>query len=457
MKGYFLGAKKKKDGMLACFRQPNGKLLFGFYDDWKPEEYIITSGIALGKNLRKLEELELQPEPTGMKYGKHTKIAGKELAVLKVHLQDFTQKNSLWKNLKDLEKKRHLEDIFAVYPDSGNGLSYEVRFCQDMGLVWQSEYDIDSGGTDGFTPDGTPIHHINSLEPTGKENKNVGMMSFDIETNVKNGDIVLLSLYTEKNNREKAWVYAQVPPRWHGKEDEFSEKFLQLGESSPEVVPCSSNRDLVEKFSKKLEKDLNEWCDVLVGYNNKYFDQVKIYETAKKEGTEFKGKGGYKFNPIPTANTGVTFFGFTYNMDVYLFVNKGRIGKLGGRGRLKDVEKSFGISEREGEIRGIDTWKLYENPELYKNEILHNLYDVRSTYIIAEKTLEDARKIIRKIKVPPDYVERRPDREIEGLKFNQWCLNHGIVPGMFNPYSARKFKEKAFTQKLLRVVKNEDT
>jgi|GEM_PF-1711336 len=60
------------------------------------------------------------------------------------------------------------------------------------------------------------------------------------------------------------------------------------------------------------------------------------------------------------------------------------------------------------------------------------------------------------LNVPPDFIERRPNRELECVKYNSWCLKNGIVPGMYNPFSAERFKKKSFTQNNLRFVRNEN-
>jgi len=389
-KGYFLGATREKDDMLLCFRDSHkGEIFFGRYDGWKPKEYIITSVQKSVSNVNKLKKyFDLDAEISDKRYGKYTKIKGKPLSVIEVRLNDFREKNLFWKKINE----SGLEDLFAIYPDTENSRSYEFGFYQDMKMVWQVEYEMEEEQAEKTAPDGSPIYQTKKIEPTGEINKKIGIITYDIESNVKNWDIVLLSSVTSvPGEKEEKNVYVHVPPNWSERKEEFGEKFIRNDEELYEkyspfnLLLCSTNEEILKKFSGQLSQDLRQ-CDVLSGFNVKDYDQSEIYRVMKSSDVSFKGKGGYKLTLRPVANTGFTFSGpGLWNLDDFYFVNKGRLEKLKtSRKRLRDVERRLGFPQREGEISGLSTWRLYDQPELYTKEMRHNLNDIMRTKKITE-------------------------------------------------------------------------
>jgi hypothetical protein len=303
-------------------------------------------------------------------------------------------------------------------------------------MLWQGKYDVSLGGQISSTPDGSPIYDINHRLYTGKINKNIGIIGFDIETDVKDWRTATFSIAGWKPTPDsdahgsrilRCYIYAD------DKTDakEFKRKYIDENEKYAEdvkkygiaktVVCCEDLRSMYRKIGQDLQRDFTDWCDVLAGYNNKSYDQEEIHremttlnedwknqwECQKEElvGLAFptigkvefaqlknmeirwKEKGGYNVQFKPTEVGVELLMPFTWNHDIYRDVNKKRILEIQMMPkRLGNIETLLGLEpERETELRGLQIWRVFEDPNEYPGAIIHNMNDVISTLKIAKK------------------------------------------------------------------------
>ena len=450
-KGYFLGADAglEKDKLLLCFRDTTTReLRFGFYENWHPREYIVTydnlihdlraqiyHGIITqrkGKSHRiKFTE---PPQISGRKYGKFPNDKA-----LEVKLLDYRDRNCLCKAAREEFGK-----TLNAYPDGYIQRSYEEAFYEEEGneMLWNHEYEVDVKGISEKTPNRNDIYHFTSIDATGNMNKNIGILAYDLETDVKR--------WVTTSNSYAAWVpkpnsdegelihkvFIYPPKTWRGSAEEFKAKFIDKIENEAvardakkwdlsEITVCSPDR---REFLKAIGKDyadaVENWCDVISGYNTRSYDQSELNREIKKQNRlwreywesyeqnlmiagamkerEFSrlnkmeikwfGKGGYpaRFRRVAADDTTLLSSPFTLNLDVYKVMQRGMGFPLPiMHRRLEDFEKLYGqYKERDSELEGLHIWKLHDNPELMPGVLIHNLNDVDSTLYFARKIVD---------------------------------------------------------------------
>ncbi|MEM5804402.1 MAG: hypothetical protein QXU82_00930 [Candidatus Aenigmatarchaeota archaeon] len=453
-KGYFLGvAEESKDRVTLCFRDSaTGRLHFGSYSGWHPAEIVIAnqneadyyqrllvSGLA-----RKNGDSIIFKEPPKIMdaaYGKDTERPYWKNGVMQyfrtsnigisVVLENHSDRNALLNEIR--ERKVSKKSFVSVIPDGVDKRSLEEAFYEDEEMIWQGEYDVSSGEQIGSTPDGSPIMDIISKEYTGKKNRNIGIMAFDIESDVKDWRTATFSMAgwvptpgsgTHGKSVLRCYIYADEKTdakefkKRHIDENEKYAGDVERFDLKKTVICCEDIRDMYRRIGKDLQKDFTEWCDVFAGYNNKSYDQREMYrETAtinedwkiswesqkeelaasslgkaefvrlKSMEIRWKEKGGYDISFRPTEFGVELVMPFTWNHDIYREVNKKRILELQMMPkRLGNIEALLGLEpERETELRGLQIWKVFEDADEYPGAIIHNRNDVISTNKIAKK------------------------------------------------------------------------
>ncbi|MEM5814345.1 MAG: hypothetical protein QXD77_00835, partial [Candidatus Aenigmatarchaeota archaeon] len=423
-----------------CFRDTETReLRFGFYDRWKPKEYIMLPEHALKDVKAKLWEgvlLETKNKTRRIRFegnpkeSERTYVKQPELKALEVVLKDYRDRNALVDAID-----QHHEKFFVMWPDGRAKRTHEDAFCEDCGMMWQNEYEVETGETVKCTPDGSPITEIKRMSETGKKNRNIGVMAYDMETDVLRWKTVSLSYaawvpMSRSEGKIVRKAFVPVPDSWDGSAEEFKANYIDRIEDEKAakdaaelelslITVCANDiRDFYVRVKNDLEAAMKGWCDVIAGYNNRSYDQTKMYSEMKKCNRlwkehwcseeqnldfllgerEFKrladmdliwrGKGGYKVSlkPAPDESTALSS-PFTLNLDAYKLMQRGLGFDLPIMNkRLEDYERLFKMAKhREAELEGLHIWKLHYRPELTAGVLIHNLNDVDSTLYFARR------------------------------------------------------------------------
>lgn len=394
--GYFLGVKSQENKMLLCFRESEtNNLIFSEYGSWHPTAYLITDEIGskhfedIAKGGLKTPQKTIRFKDVETIKTRYGKFKGKSY-VVKMQLEDFNDKNSLAPALK---KSSDRHKMWGIYPDLG--LSYEEAFYSENKMGWQREYELNIEKTDKRTPDSSIIYNLKSFEPTGEVNKNISVLAYDIESDIKSWKTICVSFSSPKEDR----VFMPLPPNYKGSPQEFLNEF---------IINNKKYKDLVNHF--KFDKTLNvspniqtmyneiglyiidafKRCDVFTGYHIKGYDQPQLYREFEQLDITWYGKGGWPLTLYPVTDIGMEFRDpFTWNLDLLRWVNKGRISTLhlSQRG-LKDVEQLFDFPPRLAQIKSIRAGEIYKNLSELPELLAYNIEDSQRARFIAENIIK---------------------------------------------------------------------